>query len=331
MKQYFAGRRFANYAVATFFLLSCAQSAKQVDAASAPSVATDSIQASIARGKYLAYHVTGCMDCHSQRDFSKYAGPVIPGTEGKGGDLFGPLVGIPGEIHAPNITPAALKDWTDDEVVRAITEGVNRKGDTLFPIMPYLAFRQMPREDIDDIVRFVRTLAPIENTVPPRKLFIPISAAVPPLPKPDLAANKKPDPQDLARYGAYLVGIASCSDCHTPRVNGVPDMNRFLSGGNPFSNGKFTVISANITQDSVTGIGQWTEEVFLRKFSASAEKAHQPDDPGLMNSFMPWDLYAGMSAQDLKAIFAFLRTVRPVSQAVEKWPAPKDAQKKPVS
>ncbi len=317
MKQYNPGGYIALFAAIASLLISCSQSARQENT----SATADSLQARIARGKYLAYHVNGCMDCHSQRDFTKYGGPIIPGTEGKGGDLFGPLVGIPGEIYAPNITPAALKDWTDEEIIRAMTEGINKKGDTLFPIMPYLAFRHMPKEDIDDIVRFLRTLAPRENTITPRKLFVPISAAVPPLPKPDLAANKQPSPQDITTYGEYLVRIANCSDCHTPRVNGVPDPARYLSGGNPLSNGKFSVVSANITPDSTTGIGGWTEEMFLRKFSASAEKAHQPDNPGSMNTYMPWDLYAGMTAEDLKAIYAFL-------QSVEKWPSPADQQKK---
>jgi mono/diheme cytochrome c family protein len=325
MKQYSPGHCFAVIAAATILLISCSQSAKQ-DSAATPS--QDSLQASIARGKYLAYHVTGCMDCHSQRDFTRYGGPVTAGTEGKGGDLFGPLVGIPGEIYAPNITPAALMDWTDEEIVRAMTEGINRKGDTLFPIMPYLVYRQMPKEDIEDIVRFIRTLTPQEHTVAPRKLFIPISAAVPPLSKPDLVANNKPERKDLAAYGEYLVRIASCSDCHTPMVNGMPDLARYLSGGNSLSNGTFTVVTPNITPDSTTGIGQWTEEMFLAKFAASAEKAHQPENPGLINTYMPWDLYAGMKPEDLKAIYAYLRSVKPIQHSVEKWPSPADQQKK---
>lgn len=53
------------------------------------------------------------MDCHSQRDFTKFSGPIKPGTEGIGGELFDNGVGIPGELTSPNITPAALGAWTD--------------------------------------------------------------------------------------------------------------------------------------------------------------------------------------------------------------------------
>ena len=61
----------------------------------------------VARGKYLAEHVAICIDCHSERDFTRFAGPIKPGTFGKGGERFdGPTAGIPGVIYAPNITPA---------------------------------------------------------------------------------------------------------------------------------------------------------------------------------------------------------------------------------
>ena len=113
----------------------------------------DSIQASLDRGSYLVHHVTACIDCHSTRDYTKYSGPIIPGTEGKGGERFGPEVGVPGELYAPNITPAALGSWTDEEITRAITEGINKKGDTLFPLMPYMSYAQMPKSDIQDIIR----------------------------------------------------------------------------------------------------------------------------------------------------------------------------------
>lgn len=314
---------------AASLLLSCNSSNNAPPAADdAKKLAEDSLRASIERGKYLAYHVAACMDCHSHRDMTKYGGPMVPGTEGMGGEVFGPLVGVPGELHAPNITPAGLKDWTDAEIIRAMTEGVNKKGDTLFPLMPYLAYSQMPLADVQDIVHFLRSLPAIENTPPARKLFIPIAAAVPPLSKPNLAGNTKPDPQDQVKYGEYLVKIASCSDCHTPRVNGVPDFARYLAGGNSFSDGKFSVVSANITQDTVHGIGKWTEAMFMEKIAHSAARVNDAEAPGAMNTYMPWSFYAGMKTEDLKAIYAFLKTVKPIPQAIVKWPPPSKAGKK---
>jgi len=92
----------------------------------------------LARGKYLANHVALCTDCHSTRDWTKFAGPTVPGTSGAGGEIFDQIMGFPGSYHARNITPFGLEDWTDGEIFRAITSGVSKDGVALLPIMPYL-------------------------------------------------------------------------------------------------------------------------------------------------------------------------------------------------
>lgn len=73
----------------------------------------------LARGEYLANHVSNCMDCHSTRDWSKYAGPVIKESLGKGGEKFSDEIspGFPGVVFAKNITPANLSSWTDGELI----------------------------------------------------------------------------------------------------------------------------------------------------------------------------------------------------------------------
>ncbi|MEM9528882.1 MAG: hypothetical protein AAGA31_19885 [Bacteroidota bacterium] len=91
----------------------------------------------VTRGSYLANHMMVCMDCHSQRDWNKYAGPSIASTLGQGGEKFGHDLGFPGEFYAPNITPAALGSWTDGEIFRAVTTGVSKDGRALFNVMPY--------------------------------------------------------------------------------------------------------------------------------------------------------------------------------------------------
>lgn len=78
--------------------------------------------------------------------------------------------------------------------------------------------------------------------------------------------------------------------------------------------------SANITPDSATGIGAWTEERFLNKFIVYREEKNYNYDPGAQNSIMPLVDYAGITDNDLKAIYAYLRTVKPVSNKVEKYP-----------
>ncbi len=281
----------------------------------------DSAKAVLARGDYLVNNVVPCLDCHSERDPSVFAMPIKPGTEGAGASFpFDQGVGVPGEVTPPNITPYKLKDWSNDEIVKTITQGINKKGDTLFPIMPYHNYSRLAKDDILAIVAYLRTLKPIEKADVPKKLFI-TAAQYGPLPANTLEQNKRPDPSDKVKYGEYLVTMASCSDCHTPMVNGVPDFSKAFSGGFHFKEGPLEVTSANITPDSITGIGTWTEEVFLAKFKTNLDAVEKKVNPGKLNTIMPWAMYAKMKEDDLKAIYAFLRTVPPIKNKVEKWPA----------
>ncbi len=311
---------FSTVVISIFFFYSCDHSSRSARTSLAGIGSFRPKEtASVERGKYLAWQVMACMDCHSKRDFSKFSGPVVPGTEGMGGEKFGPELGLPGTVYGRNITPAGIGNWTDDELIRAITMGISKNGDTLFPLMPYLAYSKMNRQDLTDIIKYIRTLKPIENKVPARELFMPIAMAVPTQqPNPYLDKNQKPDIKDKIKYGEYLFSMASCSDCHTPRNRGVPDFTRFAGGGNIFKHEKFTVHIPNITPDT-SGIGLWTEKMFLQKFRANAADDYVNRDPATFNSYMPWSLFGKMKEEDLKAIYAYLRTIKPLQGRVYPW------------
>jgi len=139
--------------VAAFFTACNSHASKLQVSASQNSMKQDSLNKVIAKGKYLVLHVAVCLHCHSHRDFTKYAGPEIPGTEGGGGEKFDntEVAGIPGIIYAANITPdsaTGIGTWTDKEILRAITQGITKNGDTLFPIMPYYAFNKLAKNDL---------------------------------------------------------------------------------------------------------------------------------------------------------------------------------------
>ena len=89
------------------------------------------------RGRYLAVALTGCSECHSQHDWSVHGAPVIPGLEGSGRRFNMP--DLPGHVVAPNLTSdpqTGAGAWTDDQLARAIREGIGHDGRALFPMMP---------------------------------------------------------------------------------------------------------------------------------------------------------------------------------------------------
>ena len=285
----------------------------------------DSLKKVVERGEYLTLHVVPCLDCHSKRDFTKYSGPIVPGTEGMGGEVFDQkLAGVPGVVYAKNITSdpeTGIGTWTDDEIMRAMTQGISKTGDTLFPIMPYVNFNHMAKDDLLSIIAYIRTLKPVKNKVQERKLMIPISMAYPaPALQPSVDGNMRPPETDAISYGGYLLNAAACVDCHTPMVKGQFDFSKALAGGFRFDAGNFIVNTANITPDSATGIGAWNEEKFMNKFTMYREEKNYNVDPGTMNTYMPITMYAGMKDADLKAIYAYLRSVKPISNKVEKYP-----------
>ena len=132
----------------------------------APELKVEMTAERIARGKYLANNVAVCMDCHSKRDWSRFAGPPVPATLGMGGEIFDQKFGYPGSYSSKNITPAGISRYSDGELFRVISSGVNREGKALFPIMPYLNYGQMDEEDIRSIIAYIRTLIPVRNQVP---------------------------------------------------------------------------------------------------------------------------------------------------------------------
>lgn len=285
----------------------------------------DSIKKVIERGKYLATNVAGCMDCHSKRDFNKYSGPVVPGTEGGGGLVFDQKWGLPGVIYGKNITPdseTGIGTWTDDEILRAMTQGISKNGDTLFPLMPYTNLNRMAKDDLLSIIAYIKTLKPIKNKVPDRQLMMPIALAYPAkFLQPSVDNNVRPPESDRVKYGEYLITMADCGTCHSPLTPQGPDMSRIYAGGYRFDLGETGIVnSANITPDSATGIGTWTEERFLNKFIPYREESAYSHHPGKQNTIMPLEFIAGMKDEDLKAIYAYLRTVKPINNLVVKYP-----------
>lgn len=276
----------------------------------------------IERGQYLANHVTVCMDCHSTRDFSEFSGPPVPGTLGAGGDLFDHSMGLPGVFYAKNITPHGISDYTDGELYRLITTGVTNDGRAMFPLMPYSYYGKMDPEDIHDIIAYIRSLPSVASEIPDSEADFPVNLILRTMPK-NAEMVKKPSPSDQIAYGKYLVNASGCIECHTqvsPQGVIIPEL--AFSGGRafPFPDGS-VVTSSNITQCPDTGIGNWDEATFVARFKQYADSGYiNPKvNPGEFNTIMPWTMYAGMKEDDLKAIFAYLKTIEPMKNEVVKF------------
>ena len=275
----------------------------------------------VARGKYLATSVTVCMDCHSKRDWSQFSGPLVPGTLGQGGERFDQSLGLPGIFISKNITPHGINRYTDGELFRVITTGVNKEGKAMFPLMPYPYYGRMDPEDIYCIISYVRSIDPIKNEVEQSQPDFPMNFIINTIPQP---ANhqKRPDKSDQIAYGAYMINATACVECHTQVDKGqiIPELK--FGGGRefPFADGS-VVRSSNITSDDETGIGKWTEELFIQKFKAYADSNYVSEkiNAGEFNSYMPWTMYAQMERDDLTAIFRYLKSIKPISNKVTKF------------
>jgi mono/diheme cytochrome c family protein len=269
------------------------------------------------RGRYLAEDVAGCMHCHSEHDWSQPGGPVMPGKMGAG-DIF-PLEGLPGRIVAPNLTPdpeTGSGTWTDDQLARAIREGVGHDGRALFPMMPYEKFRHMSDEDLASVIVFLRSLPPVRNPLPKTEIIFPVKYLIRSAPQPVIAPVPPPDVSTPVRRGAYLANLADCITCHTPvndKQQPLPGME--FAGGWVLKGPWGSPASANITPDA-SGISYYDETLFLEVMRTGKVKARQ------LNSIMPWLDFRNMTDEDLKAVFAYLKTVKPVQHRVDNTEPP---------
>lgn len=269
------------------------------------------------RGRYLTQNLLGCFDCHSERDWTKHDAPLIPGTEGGGTAPFA-LQDLPGKVYPPNISPdpeTGAGRWTDDQLARAIREGIGYDGRALFAFMPYMDFRYLSDEDLASVVVYLRSLAPVHHVVPKTELIFPVKYLIRNDPEPIRAPVPAPDLSTPLKRGEYLVKIGGCRDCHTPQKNGQPIAALDLAGGFLMRGPWGAVASANITPDP-SGIPYYDEALFIQTIRTGYVKARK------LSQIMPWWSFRGATDDDLKAMFAYLRTVPKVKHRVDNTEQP---------
>ncbi len=263
------------------------------------------------RGRYIATALSGCLYCHSHHDWAAPGTPIVPGTEGAG--EIQPEADLPGRIVAPNLTPdpeTGAGNWTDDQLARSIREGIGHDGRALFPMMPYTHYREMSDEDMASVVVFLRSLPAVRHELPKTEIIFPVKYLIRGVPEPLTSPVGEDDTSDAIKHGSHLVNLAGCSDCHTQRARGNNLPGLEFAGGAILSGPWGNVASANLTPDA-TGIPYYHEALFLQVIHSGHVRARQ------LSAIMPVMVYRNLTDSDLQAMFAFLRTLKPVKHHVD--------------
>lgn len=270
--------------------------------------------ARLERGRYLATSGGApCVLCHSEVKVSGTQVAVVPGTEFSGRSWA--HEGAP-FLTAANLTPdpeTGIGTWSDDALARAIREGISHDGRALFPIMPYEKFRVMGDEDLAAVIVYLRSLPPVKRTdLAKTAIPFPLNRLINGVPQP-IDAPVTPDVSTPEKRGAYLATTAICIDCHSPmdqQGNRTPNM-EFAGGTTLLFDGWTPAASANLTP-AVNGIGAYyTEELFIETLRTGRVRERQ------LNDMMPWQLYRNMTDQDLRDLFAFLKSLKPIDHFVD--------------
>jgi len=280
----------------------------------------DATPVRLARGQYLLEGPAPCFHCHTEHDLTPPELSRIAAKKGAGWAMPIPELG---SLIAPNITPdqeTGIGAWTDDEIARAIQEGVSRNGRALFPVMPYMYFRHLTDEDLASIVVYLRTIPAVRNPLPVTKLVFPLSLIVKTMPQP-LTSHEPDKPRNTPEQrGEYLATtVAICSECHTPTDDGgQPLPGLAFAGGNSFhdpSQGMKPVFSVNITGDP-SGIAHYDEAMFVQTIRTGRL-------PGrALSHIMPFENFKNMTDEDLHDIFSYLKSLPHVQHRISNTDPP---------
>ena len=271
----------------------------------------------LARGEYLV-HVTACMECHAPHQWTAHDAPIPPNMVAAGQDMS-VLKGLPGRIIAPNISPdpeTGAGNWTDDQLARAIREGISHDGRALFPLMPYPDFRAMSDGDLASIIVYLRSLPPVHQKQDQTQIIFPVNYLIRAVPRPLTEPVPDPDVSTPEKRGKYLVTITGCTDCHTPKdAQGQPLPGMDFAGGFTMEGPWGRVASSNITSDP-SGIPYYDLALFTQVFRTGYARSRP------VNQIMPWTSFRQMTDEDIAAIFSYIKTLKPVMHRVDNTEPP---------
>lgn len=264
----------------------------------------------VERGRYLA--VAGdCVACHS-----------VPGS----GQPFagGYRLETPfGALLSSNITQdkeTGIGSWTQEDLANALRKGKGKRGENLYPAMPYTAYAKLTDEDVADLYAYLKTIPPVHNPVQSNQLPFPFNIRLMMsgwnlLFFDDAPLVDVPGKNAEWHRGRYLAeALEHCAACHTPKnllggdASGKPYQGAVLQGW----------FAPNITSDPATGIGGWSDEQllrYLRQGNNDLAAASGPMAEAVINSTQY------LTDTDLRAMVAYLRDI-PGPKGVPAQPLP---------
>ncbi len=257
----------------------------------------------VQRGVYLA-QAGDCISCHTAPGGAPFEG---------GARLDTPF----GYMLAPNITPdpdTGIGSWSIEDFRRAVTDGVNKRGQDMYPTMPYDFYTKVTRDDVDALYAYLKTVKPVKNAIDINHLHFPFNQRwsmsvwrelyfTPGAYKPD--ATKSP----AWNRGAYLVeGLGHCSDCHSPRnLMGGIEKSKDFNGA--VIDGWFAL---DLTSDIAAGLGSWSTDEIATYLKTGTYK-NKTTTLGPMAEVVQNSL-SHLTDADLKAMAEYLKSIPPESR-----------------
>ncbi|HNB81817.1 MAG TPA: hypothetical protein PLP14_06955 [Chitinophagaceae bacterium] len=281
-----------------------------------PDIKASTDSAVIERGRYLAFGPAHCGTCHvpMNKIMDVENGEQIPLSGGW--ELSIP----PGTFRAPNITPdkeTGIGKLSDGEIARILRHMVGADQRCILPFMP---FAELSDEDLTAVISFIRSQPPVHHEVKKNEFtFLGKAVMAFGMIKPEGTKGTPPARvviDSTAEYGKYLCNyVANCVGCHTKRdmKTGAFLGESFAGGGyfeaDQFSEGK-SFVSPNLTPDPETGImNGWTETTFINRFHQGRIHKGSP---------MPWGSFSRINDLELKAIYRYLQSLKPVKNKIPK-------------
>ncbi|MCG8493678.1 MAG: cytochrome c [Sneathiellales bacterium] len=285
-------------------ILNLAASLLAMGVAAFPAEANEMVE----KGAYLTA-AAGCQACHTDpKEKQAFAG---------GRPLKTPF----GIFYSPNITPdskSGIGNWTEEEFIKAVKQGISPEGSHYFPAFPYTSYAKMTDQDAKAIFAYLRSLSPIERENRDHEIVAPFSwrwlqtgwkllffddKTPAPL------ADKKLD------RGRYLVdALGHCGECHTPRNSlGGLDQSRYLAG---MAGGGEGELVSNITPDPKTGIGDWSTGDMV-SFLETGMKPDFDDVQGSMEEVISHGT-SKLTKEDREAMAEYLRSITPIENKISR-------------